>query len=392
MLKQFAAALNDIIVKRYNDSREVGDNIHVSFYYAPKSRTLNELVNKAQHVKLPCVSVSLGGIRRDSNRVFNKIDGSWWLETQTSNPSASKWLDLYQPVPIDITVNTSIIARFQSDVDQILSNFIPYTDPYFVISWKWPGDIEIGDIEIRSPVLWNENINISYPIDVPNNRPYWTVADTSFTIKGWMFKNIPPGGQPIYVIDCSFTAISSMDGFSVMQSFEEDYNTDYFQISARPQSTNIYPYISYIDPITDTQRTFIVEGKMFDYVETIYLSSYNWDMFDYSTAGDFVTSPSEINIFGVSSFAASAEYPAFYGIELVSANWHVADKNHIHLSFTPQESGKFDIILMNAAGYGLFTKDCIRPILNPYISGTYEYNNYEEYQLPCISGIEIHNV
>ena len=38
------------------------------------------------------------------------------------------------------------------------------------------------------------------------------------------------------------------------------------------------------------------------------------------------------------------------------------------------------------------TSSCTRPTLNPYKPGTQEYNNYIEYQLPCISGIKILNI
>jgi hypothetical protein len=391
ILQQFAAALNDIIVKRYNNDREPQDQIYVNFLYSPKTRTLNEIINKAQHIKLPCISISLGGIKRNKNRVFNKLDGSWWRETLTHNPSAVNWINLLQPVPVDITVNVSIISRFQSDVDQILANFIPYTDPYFVISWKWPDDIPIADFEIRSIVNWSENVNFQYPVEVSKETSYWTIADTSFTIESWMFKNIPPDGKPIYVIDFAFSSVSAIETYDFMKSFESEYNTDYFTISARPQSINIDPYYTYIGgDAVSYEKNFSIVGKMMDYVESVYLSSADWNMFNCTTTGDFVTSgPQLISSFSVSSFYASAAYPPFSGIEMLSSNWTAIDKNFLDFSFTPLQTGIFDVILLNHAGYGILSNDCIRPVLNPYKEGSEEYNNYIEYQYPCTSGVEI---
>lgn len=393
ILQQFAAALNDIIVKRYNIDRDPQDQIHVNFLYAPKSRTLNEIINKAQHHKMPCISISVGGVRRNPNRVFNKIDGSWWTETLARDPTAANWINLLQPVPIDITVNVSILARFQSDIDQILANFIPYSDPYFVISWKWPEVIPISDFEIRSIVKWNESINFQYPSDFSAETPYWTNADTSFTIESWMFKNRPPDGKPIYVIDHSFTAVSAIEDYSVMKSFETTFNTDTFIISARPQSLLVDPFYTYIGTIgAQLEREFTITGKMMDYVQSVYLSSTDWNMFNYTTTGDFLTSgPNLVSAFSVSSFAASAAYPPFTGIELLSSNW-TSDKYHTTFKFTPALSGIFDVVLVNKAGYGIMSNDCIRPTLNPYREGTDEYNNYIEYQYPCISGIEIRSI
>ena len=378
-------------MKRYNIDREPEDQIHVNFLYSPKSRTLNEIINKAQHHKLPCISISLGSIRRAVGRVFNKIDGSSWTDTRTRTPSSANWINLLQPVPIDIGVNVSILSRFQSDVDQILSNFVPYIDPYFVISWKWPDEISFSDFEIRSHVKWSENISFQYPLDIAKEAAYWTNADTAFTIEGWMFKNKPADGKPIYVIDMSFTSVSAIEDYNVMKSFEDDYNTDYHIISARPQSMLVDPFYSYLgNTVIEYEKTFSIMGKMMDQVDTVYLSSNNWNIFNYSTTGDFIAAgPSSIDLFSLSSFHASASYPMFSGIQLLSAKWNSIDKNYLEFSFTPLQTGVFDVILVNPAGYGILSNDCIRLTMNPYVSGTYEYNNYVEYQYPCVSGIEI---
>lgn len=383
--------MNDIIVNRFNKDRLPQDQIRVNFVYAPKTRTLHEIINKAQHHKMPCISISLGGIRRSPNRVFNKLDGSWWTDTLARTPSAANWINLLQPVPVDIEVNVSILARFQSDVDQILTNFIPYTDPYFVISWKWPDIIPFSDFEIRSHVKWSEQVSFQYPLDIAKEASYWTNADTSFTIEGWMFKNKPPDGKPIYVIDCSFTAVSNIDTFSVMKSFETVFNTDYFTISARPQSMTCEPYYAYINSVyAPPEKTFMVIGKMMDYVESVYLSSADWSMFNYTTTGDFITGgPGVVDQFSLSSFSASAAYPPFSGIEMLTANWKSFDKNHLQFTFTPTQTGIFDVILLNRAGYGIMSRDCIRPTLNPFRPGSDDYINYVEYQYPCVSGIEI---
>ena len=386
--------MNDIIVKRYNVGRISQDQIHVNFVYAPKTRTLNEIINKAQHTKMPCVSISMGGIRRSPNRVFNKLAGSSWMDVFSKSPSAQKWINLLQPVPVEITVNVSILARFQSDIEQILTNFIPYADPYFVISWRWPDAIPFSDFEIRSTIRWSENVSFQYPLDVAAEASYWTNADTSFTIESWIFKNKPDDGKPIYVIDHSFTAVSAIDTYPVMKSFEDLFNTDVFVISARPQSMIVEPFYAYLGNATiPAKKEFAVIGKMMDYVASVYLSAKDWSMFNYTTTGDFVTAgPGTVDFFTTSSFSASASYPAFSGIPLLSSHWTVSDKNHLNLTFTPQTTGIFDVVLLNGAGYGILSEDCIRPTLNPYPTGSDEYINYVEYQYPCISGVEIRSV
>ena len=51
--------------------------------------------------------------------------------------------------------------------------------------------------------------------------------------------------------------------------------------------------------------------------------------------------------------------------------------------------GTFDIIGVNGAGYGIMSDMCVRETTNPYPSGSDTYNEYIEYQHPCISGLSI---
>lgn len=401
VLQQFADALNDIIVKRYNKNREVGDQIHVNFVFMPKSRTLEDLINKAQHWKLPVIGISPGNIRRNSKRVFNKIDGSYFADTRSN--TASSWYNLLQPVPIDITVNVSIISRFQQDIDQILTNFIPYTDPYFVVSWKWPDNIPFSDFEIRSHVIWNENVDLQYPLDIAKEAAYWIVANTSFTIESWMFKNSPGEGKSIYVIDHSFTSVSEMQTYELMKSLEvientpltasnTDYSSNYTVISARPQIILVEPFRTYTSTAQPSSN-FIIYGKMLDYVDTIYLSAANWSVFNWSTTGEFLTTgPQLVSSFYTSAFAASSIYPPFCGIQLLSSYWTCENASIINFAFTPQSSGVFDVILMSRAGYGKMTQDVLRPTLNPYPPTSLEYNTYSEFQYSCLTGIEVINI
>jgi len=73
IIAQFSNAFNYIVIKRHNIDKEPEDQIHVNFMYAPKTRTLHEIVQKNQHFKMPVVSVWNGGFRRAPERVFSKI-------------------------------------------------------------------------------------------------------------------------------------------------------------------------------------------------------------------------------------------------------------------------------------------------------------------------------
>ena len=114
------------------------------------------------------------------------------------------------PVPINIAVNMSILAKYQSDMDQILSNFIPYSNPYIIISWKVPTEFVTDVQEIRTEVEWSGAVSLDYPTDVDPNSPARIAGDTSFTIKGYLFPDkSEEDGKNILYVNTDFQTLST---------------------------------------------------------------------------------------------------------------------------------------------------------------------------------------
>lgn len=213
IVTQFISAFDDIVITRHNRDREEEHKLDVRYVYAPKQRVIHDLTNKSKHIKLPVVAVSISSIARDAGRVFNKIAGSHHprIDEFAGHEITNTTDFLKPPVPIDVGVNMSILTRYQSDMDQILSNFIPYTNPYVVISWTTPAGVLQQPQEIRSQVLWDGNVSMTYPQDLDGSSQYRVSADVAFTIKGWLFKDqSDPTGQ-IFKVTSNFTPIISID-------------------------------------------------------------------------------------------------------------------------------------------------------------------------------------
>lgn len=216
MMAQFITAFDDIVIKRYNVNRKVEDKLAVRILYSPKQRVLYDIINTAQNMTLPAVAVNIASISRDNSRVFNKLDSVNY--TQGSNNKSGRYK---APVPINISVNMSIITRYQTDMDQILSNFIPYSNPYVIIAWKVPEAFDLpSPQEIRCEVLWDGNVTINYPVELNGQQKPKVVADTSFTIKGWVFKEVTGPYDNIYYVDYSLSPENTIT------SFEELSGTD----------------------------------------------------------------------------------------------------------------------------------------------------------------------
>ena len=249
MLTQFVAAFDDVVIGRFNKDREEKDRIEVRYVYAPKQRVLHDIINENKTLTLPVISVNVNSVVRDETRVFNKIDGFYYQGTVGSETVSRH---LKSPIPVNINLSVSIISRYQTDMDQIISNFVPFCNPYVIISWKVPEDFNLSvDQEIRSEVLWNGDVGLSYPTELNGSQKARVTADTSFTIKGWLFKDTDDPVGNIYFIDQNFHAenlLETYDNYEALTGREYSYplsasfenEVESFELSGSPFVTDIF--------------------------------------------------------------------------------------------------------------------------------------------------------
>lgn len=246
LVTQFCNAFDSVVIKRYDSNRNVVSKINVRYVYAPKQRVLYDLVNKAQNIDVPCIAISVNGISRDESRVFNKLSGFY-----SNNVSTSYYYKT--PIPVNIDISMSVICKYQTDLDQILSNFIPYTNPYIIISWKVPEEIQLVNLqEIRSEVMWSGNISLGYPTELSETAKYRITADTSFTIKGWMFKNDNNPVGNIYTINSNFYPVSAID-----VTLENDITSYNAKLSGDKETVTV----TALPPVSSTYSTFLYDNN-----------------------------------------------------------------------------------------------------------------------------------
>lgn len=342
LLTQFIAAFDDVIIKRYDKNRVVKETVEVRYVLAPKQRVMYDIVNKAQNLTLPVVAVNITGISRDTTRVFNKLDS---FESRDGSLLTSG----LTPVPINIEVSMSILTRYLQDLDQILSNFVPYNNPYIIISWNEPSNIQGRVREIRSEVLWSGSISINEPTDINSSEKFRVVADTSFTIKGWLFKSKSDISKQIYFIDTNFTAIR--DNFITT---EQDYNTYFNGLSSEMETFSIsgIPVISSLfynttgslleiksdftlNKINPANNTYLLHGENFTLTDQILLST------------------NSINNFYSSVTSLSSKYTgAITGVLVNKAYYEILNDNMLSLNLSYLSGyGDFKIVVNNRAGW-----------------------------------------
>lgn len=356
LLTQFVAAFDDTVIKRFNRNRSERQKVEVRYVFAPKQRVMYDLINKAQHITLPVVTVDLTSVSYDKSRSFNKLDKLYNYQTEVNNTN------IEMPTPVNLQVTMSIIGRYMHDVEQIITNFAPFTNPYIIITWREPTEIEGEDVEIRTEVLWDEQISLNSPTETTYNDKFRVVADTSFTIKGWLFRNKNNKTKPIYFIDNNFIQVSkdwnltsALSGLDYEDFFEsinnsevKDQYVDNISLSAIPEIDNIYLTTggstieaTYNSPVKINRE---VSGQ---------------DVHNYTLLGNNYTETTEVLLSSDNATLTSnlTTFDTKYtgtitGFLLPSDNYTVMNNNTMSVNLPPLNGpGNFNIIVKNPAGW-----------------------------------------
>jgi len=252
------------------------------------------------------------------------------------------------------------------DVDQIVSNFVPYNNPYIILSWKVPSDFGTEyDQEIRSEVLWNGNLTYSAPTDTSYSEKFRIAVDTSFTIKGWLFPEEKSNVGNIYKIDNNFIAVDLQNriyspledqitvesytdkGYAALSSFDASVPTNYTEtitISGIPEFTNIFYTTSGVfkqlrnetNVLSSHTNNFLLYGTSLDYSNVVYISA------------------NKLNFFTDYQEITSAKLDTISAYKLDDSLYNIATDNLVSISLptsTLSGAGKFTFITANEAGW-----------------------------------------
>ena len=286
MVAQFVAAFDDIVIGRFNKNREEEDRINVRYLYAPKERVMHDIINENKTITIPAVAVSIASISRDPSRVFNKIDGFYYSADNTGSQSGDRFArHIKTPIPINLELNVSILTRYQTDIDQILSNFVPFCNPYVVISWYLPKAFNLAvDQEIRSEVLWSGNVSMNYPVELTSAQKARVTADTTFTVKGWLFKDEADPAGNIFFIERNFTSENFITEYESMTGSNLSGRiTESFETSASPLVTDLLVNDVLLqnslvyDTLLPEELKIDLKGTRFDLLDGLILSASNND-------------------------------------------------------------------------------------------------------------------
>lgn len=364
-LKSLESALDDIEIRTYNDrTKEYKDRIKVNVKYGPKSRILEDLKGQPDTIKFPTVALSPGGMGRDAERVKNKLDDILYENEDGTFYNV-------QAIPWNIKVNMTILAKYYGDIEQIIQNFALFFNPYIVVSQK---EAQTNN-ELRIEIFWDGgDIRLESLDPLPNNKEQRITAETSFTIKTWLFR---VKKDPVYKI-CSIN-----ESIIPVDKFYCDYET----LTANNNSSEKLDYviegcpnIRWVDPyrlLTNEAPIINLKGTGFN--DTFAL----------------IVSGSNVNMYGSTEYfpgSAQGDMTPVYG-QLVKDFTYI-DYNNLSFSLpSPSATGFIDIIAVNLCGYGKLTigaNRCMR-MENPYPISVPEHYSWCVDQYPYLNGLIVAN-
>lgn len=348
VLTQFVAAIDGSVVRRYNNNRESKERIAVRYVYGPKNRVLGDIVVENSNLTLPVVSIDLKSVSRDPNRVFNKNDSFYQNGNRSATPSIIT--RFRTPVPVKLDVSMMIAAGFQVDLEQIISNFVAYFNPYIALAYKVPSNIGPEyDLEVRSKATWSGTVSVTSPTDMTHLTKIKRTADTSFTIDAWIYPEAIDHQEPIYFIDTHFYAIKSeFDNYYSLSGQDFTLSSypagaqhkDSFYLSGTPTISDIFFSLSGQNLPLDNSITFqgpqqrylLLYGENFSKLESVMLSASNDSVYP-----QISTYPSEY-------YGDVVAYPL--------STYRVLNDNmiEVQLPYSPG-NGFFNVLTYNAAGW-----------------------------------------
>ena len=205
-------------------------------------------------------------------------------------------------------------------------------------------------------------MSLNTPTETTYSDKFRIVADTSFTIKTWLFKNQNTDSAPIYFIENNLVAVekdwsisqplTSLDYENFFSQYDQSEERDNImvtqQLSGTPEITNIYLNsssglieASYNAPVTLNKDmsgsdvyNYLLLGDNYDQTTEVLLSSDNISLTQ-----------------NLTTFETRYTGP-LSGFIVPEDNYKILSNNTISVSIPPLTgSGNVDIIIKNPAGW-----------------------------------------
>jgi len=128
----FLNIFNEIYVQKYNSAGEVDRTVKVPIKFAPKEKFYLWIYDRNHAKKLPMISTEISNIEYDETRKTGKH------ENVTISVGEDQ-IEYYKiPSPYNIGFELKIATEYLNEMEQIVSQFLPFFDPFVYTTIDMP--------------------------------------------------------------------------------------------------------------------------------------------------------------------------------------------------------------------------------------------------------------
>ena len=127
---------------------------------------------------LPMIVINRTGYARAPNRV-----NSLHNEVKYEMTSKYRSYDLLTPVPIDISYDVSIAAKYPADIDRIASNFMIFFNNDVYVSCEHP---KYEGVKLNNQVVMSDSVSEEHPDEFDGSADDLIVSTFQFTFKTYL--------------------------------------------------------------------------------------------------------------------------------------------------------------------------------------------------------------
>lgn len=180
----FGTLFNNILIKHEEQDGTDYSLIKVPIAYGPVQKFLARLEQKPDLRKrvamtLPRMSFELSSINYDASRKVSTVQTFKALNSDNQN----KAVKVYMPVPYNLGIKLSIMAKYNDDMLQILEQILPFFQPSFTLTIDLVSSI--GEKKDIPMILENIQMEDNYESDFTTRRVL--IYTLNFVAKTYIF-------------------------------------------------------------------------------------------------------------------------------------------------------------------------------------------------------------
>lgn len=176
----FQRLFNNIRIERSNNKGEKSQ-IKVGCVMGQRSRILKNLQNPERrgNLKVPMIIIERTGFQRQGDRLNNLHN-----EIKYELTPAKRIYELMAPIPIDISYNVTIVAKYPQDLDKIESNFMVFFNSDLFVTFEHP---KYEGLKINSQVIMADAVTEENLSELEGTQDDLVTSQFGFTFKTYLF-------------------------------------------------------------------------------------------------------------------------------------------------------------------------------------------------------------